>query len=84
MAHLRGRNVDVRAADETAEWAVGPYLWWPEGRYFSLPEAGRRGVSDALEAAATWVRDLAPWSNVAVDGVATGFDDGDFLVVYPA
>jgi hypothetical protein len=48
------------ATDETAEWAVGPYVWWPDRRHFPLPEAGLRDVSDALAAAASWVRDLAP------------------------
>jgi hypothetical protein len=72
------------ATDETAEWAVGPYAWWPDRRYFPLPEMSLLGVADAVEAAASFVRGLSPWSNLPVDGVATGFDDSEFLIVHRA
>jgi hypothetical protein len=26
-------TAEFDADDETAEWAVGPYAWWPEWRY---------------------------------------------------
>ncbi|MCP4103444.1 MAG: hypothetical protein GY750_18780 [Lentisphaerae bacterium] len=70
------------SADDMAEWAVGPYRWWPDGRYFAFPEAGNLDVVDALAAAVLFVSDLAPWLDVAVRGVAVGFDEGDFEIVY--
>lgn len=37
---------------------------------------------DAIEQAAAVVRVLAPWRDLPVRGIAVGFDDGDFAVVY--
>lgn len=37
-----------------------------------------------MTSAADLVRALAPWRDVAVDGVAAGFDDGPFEIVYQA
>jgi hypothetical protein len=68
--------------DETAEWATGPYAWWPDDRYFPFAEIATVGVAEAVERAAEVVRGIAPWTDVLVQGVATGFDDGDFQVVY--
>jgi hypothetical protein len=76
-------TAEFDGADETAEWAVGPYVWWPDGRYFPFPAAGGDSdIASAVEAAAAFVEDLAPWTAVPVQGIATGFDDGDFKVVY--
>lgn len=72
------------AADEMAEWAVGPYAWWPENRYLAMPEVAGRDVGAAVRHAAQVVRALAPWDHVDVVGIAVGFDDGDFEVVSPA
>ena len=71
------------ADDENADWAVGPYAWWPEtpDRYFPFPQADTDSIEDALDAAADFVRDLAPWATMPVRGVATGFDAGDFRIV---
>ena len=35
--YVAGTN-DFDDDDETAEWAAGPYEWWPEDRYLPLPE----------------------------------------------
>lgn len=70
--------------DDTGEWAT-EYVWWPEGRYLSLEDAGIPASDDfpeVLAAVVALVKDLAPWDDVDVDGVAVGFDDGDFEVVW--
>ena len=67
--------------DEVADWAVGPYAWWPDDRYLPLPVAAGDPAA-AVDDAAAFVRALRPWEHVQVTGVATGFDDGDFEVVY--
>ncbi len=72
------------AEDATAEWAT-EYVWWPEGRYLQLESAGVLESGDfreVLAAAVALVEDLAPWDDVEVDGIAVGFDDGDFEVVW--
>lgn len=69
--------------DETAEWATGPYVWWPEHRYLAMPEVEEASVADAIEVATRVVRRLAPWADIEVDGIAVGFDDGDFVVIHP-
>lgn len=68
--------------DETAEWAVGPHAWNPDGRYFPFPEAGDDDLAAALHSAADLVAKLHPWTTIDVDGVATGFDDGDFVLLH--
>jgi hypothetical protein len=35
-----------------------------------------------VTAAASLVLDIEPWKAVPVEGVATGFDDGDFMIVH--
>lgn len=70
------------AGDETAEWAVGPYAWWPDGRYLHFPEAGSDDIQSVVTAAASLVSGIEPWKAVPVEGVATGFDCGDFTIVY--
>lgn len=67
--------------DETAEWAVGPHAWCPNGRYFPFPDAGDDDLVAALQSGADLVLTLQPWTTINVDGVATGFDDGDFVLV---
>lgn len=67
--------------DEAAEWAAGPYAWSPEDRYFPFPPAAGE-VAAAVRDATTFVLGLRPWERVHVRGVATGFDDGDFEIVY--
>lgn len=74
-------TAEFDADDETAEWAVDPYIWWPEDRYFPFPAAGGDDVGAAVSAASDFVERLSPWTTVNVDGVATGFDDGDFVIV---
>lgn len=68
--------------DETAEWAVGPYRWRPNDGYFSVSEIGELGIDEAVSRAADIVRSLTPWNDLPVEGVATGFDEGDFEVVF--
>lgn len=68
--------------DPTAEWAVGPHAWSPDGRYFPFPDAGDDDMAAALQSAADLVSELRPWKAVKVDGVATGFDGGDFVLVH--
>jgi len=70
------------ARDETAEWAVGPYAWWPDDRYFPIPEVEHLGVLEAVRHAAELVRSFTPWADMSVDGVAVGYDDGEFEVVF--
>lgn len=70
------------ASDETAEWAVPDYAWWPEGRYIPIPVDPDEDYEITLQQVAELVRDLAPWEAVPVAGVAVGFDDGGFQVVY--
>jgi hypothetical protein len=74
--------------DETAEWATD-YVWWPDGRYVVLPGLagmsadGLDGWDAVLDHAAAVIRRLRPQADVDVDGVAVGFDDGDFVLVWP-
>ena len=68
--------------DEAAEWAVGPYAWSADDRYFPFPGAGDDDLAAALRSAADLVSTLHPWTTIEVDGVATGFDGGDFVIVY--
>ncbi len=75
-------TAELDADDESAEWAVGPYAWLPEDRYFPLPEVGQLAVGDAVAKASEVVRSIAPWDGLDVAGVAVGFDDGDFAVVF--
>jgi hypothetical protein len=69
------------ADDASAEWAVGPYAWWPQER-FPVPRVGDLPVREAVEYAAELVRGAAPWRDIAVRGVAVGFDGGDFVLVF--
>ena len=68
--------------DESAEWAASPYAWWPADSYFAVPQMADLDVPSAVAAASDLVRSLSPWVAVPVAGVAVGFDDGDFAVVY--
>ena len=68
--------------DETAEWAVPDYAWWPEGRYTPIPVDPEEDFDVTLRKVANLVRHLAPWEAVPVAGVAVGYDDGGFEIVY--
>jgi hypothetical protein len=70
------------STDETADWAAYPYAWRPDGGYLPFPDAEVLAASDAVAEAVALVRALAPWQDLSVDGVAAGFDDGDFEIVY--
>jgi hypothetical protein len=70
--------------DATAEWAAADYLWWPEGRYFAVPELATLPYGEMLARAVDLVRSIEPWREVPAIGVAVGFDDGDFQIVYRA
>lgn len=67
---------------ETAEWAVAEYAWWPDNRYFQLPEAQGASHAQRLQEGVQIVKALALWRDVPVAGVAVGFDDGDFEIVF--
>lgn len=71
------------AADDAGDWATD-YVWWPEGRYVSPPNlAAHPGDYPAvLRHAAAVVTRLAPQHDASVQGVAVGFDEGDFTVTY--
>ncbi len=49
-----------------------------------MPELEQLDVAAAVARAAEVVRSLSPWRDIAVDGVAVGFDDGDFEIVFPS
>jgi hypothetical protein len=73
--------------DNTGDWAAGDYAWWPDDRYTS--PAGLAAISDSepqaqLNYAADLVRAIRPHEDVKVQGVAVGFDDGDFTVLWRA
>lgn len=73
--------------DPTGDWAAGDYLWWPENRYVSprgLAEFSDRDPPAVLNYALSLVRALRAQDDVRVQGVAVGFDDGDFAIVWPA
>jgi hypothetical protein len=77
------------ANDDTGDWAAGPYCWNdPAGHqndpstYHPIPEIATLPPSDAVDYVAQLVRDLAPWQEIPVDGVAAGFDEGDFAIIY--
>jgi hypothetical protein len=70
--------------DESGAWRAGPFPWRPADPYLSFPEAGELDAEDAAARAADLVRGFAPWHDVAVEGVAAGFDDGPIKVVYRA
>lgn len=75
--------------DETAEWATD-YVWWPDDRYVvppslaSMPAADSADLIAVLKHATTLIRRLQPQHDVDVQGVAVGFDDGDFTITWPA
>jgi len=69
--------------DDSAEWAT-EYCWWPDGRYVLIPGLAAlhdREPAAVLEYAAELVRTLNAHMVPGVRGVATGFDDGDFLLI---
>lgn len=71
--------------DSTGGWAVSPYRWWPEGRYIALPGLPAAPMKDhpaVLQHAASLIRDLKPQDALGVNGVAVGFDDGDFVITW--
>ena len=48
--HIYAAGTDgFDADDETAEWAVGPYAWLPDGRYFPVPDIAGLSVAGAVE-----------------------------------
>lgn len=72
-------------ADATAEWATD-YSWWPDDRYVVAPHLAAIPDSsfvEVLDHAAALVQALRPQETLEVRGVAVGFDDGDFRVVWP-
>ena len=74
-------------SDETAEWAVGPYRWEPDGRYVLLPELTRlpeQPFTAPLDHAAAALREVEPWADLDGVGVAVGYDDGDLVVLHDA
>jgi len=74
------------AGDETAEWATD-YCWRPEDRYVQAPALAGLPASDfaeVLDHAVTLLERLRPQDAVPVQGVAVGFDDGDFRVTWPS
>jgi hypothetical protein len=74
------------AADETAEWATD-YCWWPDDRYVLAPALAGLPSSEftqVLDHAVTLIERLGPQDAVPVQGVAVGFDDGDFRVTWPS
>ena len=70
------------ADDPAAEWAVPDYAWLPDDPYVPLSVDEGKGYQALLGQVVAVVRDLAPWEAVPVSGVAVGFDDGDFEVIY--
>jgi hypothetical protein len=66
------------------------YVWWPDNRYIVLPSLAAMPAADSadlaavLEHATTLIRRLQPQNDVTVQGVAVGFDDGDFAITWPA
>ena len=77
------------AGDDTGDWAVGPYAWNDPvtyrndpGAYHPVPEIEALTTSGAVDHIGRIVRALAPWRDIHVDGVAAGFDAGDFAIVY--
>ncbi|MES9540444.1 hypothetical protein [Actinomadura sp. NPDC000600] len=74
--------------DDTGDWAAEP-AWWPEGRYLfltGLNERAEDGADAMLAYVAGLVRSLAPeqsWPGL-LEGVAVGFDDGDFALTWTA
>lgn len=69
LAHVLAGTATFDAEDDTAEWAVGPYAWWPEDRYLAMAELQQLDVGAAVAHAAEVVRSLSPWRDIAVDGV---------------
>jgi hypothetical protein len=72
-------------ADEMAEWATD-YCWWPDDRYVlasNLAAIPDSAYLKALDHAAALIEALQPQDTLGVKGVAVGFDDGDFRVVWP-
>ena len=72
------------ANDETAKWAT-EYVWWPDDRYFGLATAGvatEGHYTDVLDEVVALVKGLGPWDDVGIDGVAVGYDDGDFRLIW--
>ena len=54
----------------------------PGAPMVAFPEAGDDDLAAALHSAADLVAKLHPWTTIDVDGVATGFDDGDFVLLH--
>ncbi|MEU8796126.1 hypothetical protein [Spirillospora sp. NPDC048819] len=74
--------------DDSCDWAAEP-AWWPEERYLflaGLNDPAGNGAEAMLAHAADMVRSLAPeqsWPGL-LEGVAVGFDDGDFVLTWTA
>jgi hypothetical protein len=72
--------------DETGDWACEP-IWLPEGRYVYLAGLNEHASAPHLEMlsyVADLVRSLSPQQTwpTQLNGVATGFDGGDFIVTW--
>jgi len=73
------------ADDSSGDWASAPYAWWPPTRYVTLPGLAALAGHDyvaVLDYAVELVSSVEPQRGAMVDGVAIGFDDGDFRVVW--
>lgn len=85
VRHLYVAGCPVFDPDDEGDWAC-EYCWWPAGRYVLLPGLASlpdRPYQAVLGAAADLVRRLEPAAGVEhVEGVAVGFDDGDFEIVW--
>ncbi len=79
-------TTEFDATDESGDWPAGPF-WLPEGRYVRL--IGLSGEDEDYRLTLSYVvglvRELRPHESVPypISGVAVGFDDGDFEIVWP-
>lgn len=72
--------------DPTHDWA-SDVIWCVDDRYISVPSlASTLGDPDyraTIALAARLIQKLAPWDQLPrLPGVAVGFDDGDFQIVW--
>lgn len=71
------------ANDPTAEWATD-YCWWPDDRYVNLPDLAAfrdSQQSEILVHGAALVRTLTATLPTHIEGLAVGFDSGDFRLI---
>lgn len=85
VRHLYVAGCPEFDTDDDGDWACD-YCWWPDGRYVRLPfleSLPNEPYGEILEASAALVRELRPAETLStVEGVAVGFDDGDFEIVW--